>query len=328
MRALVVGGAGYVGSHVARALLRRDYDVLIYDDLSTGKRRLAQDCQLVVGDIRDRSLLARSMSAVDVVLHFAAHAYVGESVTNPRKYFSNNVSAGLDLLNVALDCGVHNVIFSSSCAVYGVPDTLPITEDAPCRPVSPYGESKFFFERALAAYDRAYQLRYVALRYFNAAGADESGEIGELHEPETHLIPSALLTATGARPPLEIFGVDYPTPDGTCIRDYIHVGDLADAHVMAAEHLLSTQESIELNLGMGRGASVREIIRIVEQVVGIPVPCRIVPRRDGDPAVLVADARRAQAILGWKPARTLPDMVDSAWKWMQASRATSSGHIK
>jgi UDP-glucose-4-epimerase GalE len=318
MRALVVGGAGYIGSHIARALLRRNDDVVIYDNLSTGHRRLARDCQLVVGEIRDRSLLAGAIAGMDVVFHFAAHAYVGESVTNPRKYFENNVAGGLELLNVALDCGVRHIVFSSSCAVYGVPERFPITEDAPCRPVSPYGESKLFFERALAAYDRAYQLRYIALRYFNAAGADESGEIGELHEPETHLIPSALLAATGARPPLEIFGADYATPDGTCVRDYVHVADLADAHVMAADRLCAQQESSVLNLGIGQGASVREIIRIVEKVTGKSVPCRVSQRRDGDPAVLIADARRARAVLGWKPTRTLPDMVDSAWKWLQS----------
>jgi UDP-glucose-4-epimerase GalE len=321
MRALLIGGAGYIGSHVARTLLRRNNEVVIYDNLSTGRRQLARDCQLIVGDISDRNLLASAMVGVDAIFHFAAHAYVRESVTNPRKYFSNNVAGGLELLNTALDCGVRNLVFSSSCAVYGIPDTVPITEDVPCRPVNPYGESKLFFERALAAYKLAYDLQYCALRYFNAAGADESGEIGELHDPETHLIPSALLAAAGARPTLDIFGTDYSTPDGTCVRDYVHVADLAEAHVMAGEYLLSKKESLILNLGTEEGTSVREIIRMAEEVTGRSVPCRVSARREGEPAVLVADARRARALLGWTPSRTLPEIVRSAWKWLQTSQA-------
>lgn len=320
MRALLIGGAGYIGSHVGLTLLRRGAEVLAYDNLSTGSRRLARKFQLVVGDVCDRKLLASAMAGVDVVFHFAAHAYVRESVTNPRKYFSNNVAGGLELLNTAVDCGVRNVVFSSSCAVYGLPSTIPITEDLPCHPINPYGDTKLFFERALAAYHRAYNLQYCALRYFNAAGADESGEIGELHDPETHLIPSALLAAAQLRPPLEIFGTDYSTPDGTCVRDYVHVSDLAEAHVMAAEHLLSKKESLTLNLGMGKGASVREIVQIVEQVTGKPVPCRVSAQREGEPPVLVADAQRARAVLGWCAKRTFPDMVLSAWKWLQSSR--------
>jgi UDP-glucose-4-epimerase GalE len=257
-------------------------------------------------------------------MNFAAHAYVGESVTNPRKYFRNNVEGGLVLLNACIDCGVKRIIFSSTCAVYGVPAKVPIAEDNPRQPVNPYGVSKLFFEYALEAYDRAYGLRFAALRYFNAAGADESGEIGELHEPESHLIPSAFLAAIGARPPLELFGTDYPTPDGTCVRDYIHVNDLADAHVSALERLAGGADSIAVNLGTGTGYSVKQVLDKVEQVTGRKVPVRVAPRRAGDPPALVADARLAEQVLGWKATRSLDDIVTTAWKWMQKQKAMSS----
>jgi UDP-glucose-4-epimerase GalE len=255
-------------------------------------------------------------------MHFAAHAYVGESVENPRKYFRNNVEAALCLLNAALDAGIHRFVFSSTCAVYGEPAKVPITEDNPRQPVNPYGTSKLFCEYALEAYDRAYGLRSARLRYFNAAGADDSGEIGELHNPETHLIPLAL-AATGERAELKIFGTDYPTPDGTCVRDYIHVNDLADAHVRALQHLEKGGESIALNLGTGKGDSVLEVIRAAETVTGRTVNRKVGPRRSGDPPVLVADATRAHQVLGWKAKRTLPDIVSSAWKWMQTVRSGS-----
>ena len=250
-------------------------------------------------------------------MHFAAHAYVGESVENPRKYFRNNVEGGLVLINACVDCGVRRIIFSSTCAVYGVPANIPIPEDTPRQPVNPYGVSKLFFEQALAAYDRAYGLRFTALRYFNAAGADESGDVGELHDPESHLIPSAMLAATGARPELELFGTDYPTPDGTCVRDYIHVNDLADAHVSALERLAGGADSIAVNLGTGTGYSVKEVLNKIEQVTGRKVPARIAPRRPGDPPALVADSRLAEQVLHWKATRSLDDIVTTAWKWMQ-----------
>src|SRR6202049_2859441 len=237
MAVLVIGGAGYIGSHTARALKRAGHEVIIFDNLSTGYEFLAAGFELVKGDGLDADALARVLPRANAIMHFAAHAYFGESGTNPKKYFHNNVEGGLSLLNAALDAGVKKIIFSSTCAVYGEPAKVPIEENIPRQPVNPYGVTKLFFEEALEAYDRAYGFRYASLRYFNAAGADESGEIGELHEPETHLIPLALRAAAGTGPELQILGADYPTPDGTCIRDYTHVTDLAEAHVKALEYL-------------------------------------------------------------------------------------------
>ncbi len=325
MVVLIVGGAGYIGSHTARRLKSHGHDVVIYDNLSTGHACLAEGFELIVGDIEDTSKLASTMERVDAVMHFAAHAYVGESVQNPRKYFRNNVEAGLALLNTCLDCGVRKFIFSSTCAVYGVPSQIPITEDNPRLPVNPYGVTKLFFERALEAYDAAYGLHFAALRYFNAAGCDDSGEIGELHEPETHLIPSALQAVTGARPELELYGTDYPTPDGTCIRDYIHVTDLAEAHVLALKHLANGGSSVALNLGTGSGSSVKEVLDAVEKVTGRPVPKRMAPRRAGDPPALVADPTRAQNLLQWKATRSLNEIVRTAWQWMQSVAPSTLG---
>jgi UDP-glucose-4-epimerase GalE len=319
---LVVGGAGYIGSHAARTLRRSGYEAIIYDSLVNGHRRLTQGFELIKGDIADEATLRSVLKRVDGVMHFAAHAYVGESVENPRKYFHNNVEAALSLLNATLDAGIRRFVFSSTCAVYGEPAKVPITEDNPRQPVNPYGTSKLFCEHALEAYDRAYGLRSARLRYFNAAGADESGEIGELHNPETHLIPLALAaTQDGAE--LKIFGTDYPTHDGTCVRDYIHVNDLADAHVQALQHLEKGGESVALNLGSGSGNSVLEVIQAAEQVTGRPVRRKLGPRRAGDPPVLVADPALAQRVLGWKATRALPEIVSSAWKWMQTARSGS-----
>jgi UDP-glucose-4-epimerase GalE len=317
MKVLVVGGAGYIGSHAARTLRRFGHEVIIYDNLSTGHRGFAKGFELVEGDLNDGDRLAKALRRVDSVMHFAAFALVGESVENPRKYFRNNVEAALMLLNTCLDSGVRRVIFSSTCAVYGTPAKVPIPEDTPRLPVNPYGISKLFFERALESYDRAYGLRFASLRYFNAAGADESGEIGESHDPESHLIPSALLALTGARPELEIFGTDYPTPDGTCVRDYIHVNDLAEAHVLALQHLEKGGDSLAVNLGTGHGHSVKEVLDKIEQVTGRKIPKRMAPRRPGDPPALVADPRGAQKVLQWKATRSLEDMVSTAWNWMQ-----------
>jgi UDP-glucose 4-epimerase len=319
---LVVGGAGYIGSHAARALRRSGYEAIIYDSLVNGHRRLTQGFELIKGDIADEATLRSVLKRVDGVMHFAAHAYVGESVENPRKYFHNNVEAALSLLNATLDAGIRRFVFSSTCAVYGEPAKVPITEDNPRQPVNPYGTSKLFCEYALEAYDRAYGLRSACLRYFNAAGADESGEIGELHNPETHLIPLALAaTQDGAE--LKIFGTDYPTPDGTCVRDYVHVNDLADAHVRAFQHLEKGGESVALNLGSGIGNSVLEVIQAAEVVTGRPVRRKVGPRRAGDPPVLVADPALAQQVLGWKPTRALREIVSSAWQWMQTVRSGS-----
>jgi UDP-glucose-4-epimerase GalE len=311
---LVVGGAGYIGSHAAHVLQRRGYEVIIYDNLCTGHRELAEGFELIVGDIADSAQLAKALSRADAVMHFAAHAYVGESVENPRKYFQNNVSAALALLNSVMDSRVRKFIFSSTAAVYGTPEKSPITENSPRQPVNPYGATKLALENALEAYSRAYGLRFVAFRYFNAAGADESGKIGENHDPETHLIPLILQAIQGKRAALEIFGDDYPTPDGTCIRDYIHVNDLAEAHVLGLEHL-SKAESGAMNLGTGKGYSVHEVVAAVEKVTGHKVPTHIGSRRAGDPAELVADPGRAKKLLNWQAKRSLEEIVASAWKW-------------
>src|ERR1022692_4576584 len=333
-RVLVSGGAGYIGSHTARALRRAGYEVVIYDNLSTGFRRLAQGFELVDGDILDPAALWPVLARVDAVMHFAAHAYIGESVEHPRKYFRNNVLGALSLLDSALDAGIRRFVFSSSRAVYGIPEQIPITERAPREPVNPYGASKLFFENALEAYDRAYGLRSVRLRYFNAAGADDSGEIGELHDPETHLIPLALAASAANGPELQIHGSDYPTPDGTCLRDYVHVNDLADAHVRALQYLETNgngrnndetnndekgADSLVLNLGTGCGHSVLEVIRAAENATGHPVRQKLGPRRPGDPPVLVGDPAKAQRILGWVAQRNLADIVSSAWMWMRES---------
>jgi len=322
---LVVGGAGYIGSHAAHALKRRGYAAIIYDNLCTGHASLAQGFEFIVGDISDAAKLKPVLQRVDAVMHFAAHAYVGESVLEPRKYFQNNFVAAFSLLNSALDCKVKKFIFSSTCATYGTPRTMPITEETPQLPVNPYGASKLAFEQALQAYDRAYGLRSVSFRYFNAAGADENGLVGEVHSPETHLIPSAFEAIHGERPALEIYGNDYPTPDGTCIRDYIHVNDLAEAHVLGLGYL-EHGNSTALNLGTGRGNSVNEVIATIERVTGKEVPRRMAPRRAGDPPELVADPSRAKEILNWKAKRSLEQIVSTAWNWDQSQRAGRSGH--
>lgn len=321
MVVLVVGGAGYIGSHAARALRRAGHEVIIFDNLSTGFESLAAGFELVKGDVLDANALARVLPRAQAIMHFAAHAYVGESVTNPRKYFRNNVEGGLSLLNAALDAGVKKIIFSSTCAVYGEPQKVPIEENIPRQPVNPYGVTKLFFEQALEAYDRAYGFRYTSLRYFNAAGADESGEIGELHDPETHLIPLAMRAAAGLGPALQIFGSDYPTPDGTCIRDYIHVNDLASVHVKALEHLAAGKESLAVNVGTGKGASVQEVISAVEKVSGKKVPHTLAPRRAGDPPALVANPAKAQSLLQWKATRGLDEVVSTAWNWEERRKS-------
>jgi UDP-glucose-4-epimerase GalE len=316
---LVVGGAGYIGSHAARVLQRKGYDVIIYDNLSTGHRELAEGFELIVGDISDSAKLAAVLRRCDSVMHFAAHAYVGESVQDPRKYFRNNVVGALALLDSVMDSRVRKFIFSSTCAVYGNPVKVPITESNPRQPVNPYGATKLAFENALDAYSRAYGLKYVAFRYFNAAGADELGGIGEKHQPETHLIPLIFHAIQGKRAALEIFGDDYPTRDGTCIRDYIHVTDLAEAHVLGLEYL-SGADSVAMNLGTGTGYSVHEVVAMVEQVTGHKVPTHIGVRRAGDPAELVADPSLAEKLLNWKARRSLQQIVESAWKWAQSQR--------
>jgi UDP-glucose-4-epimerase GalE len=319
---LVVGGAGYIGSHTAHALRRAGHQAIIYDNLSTGNARLAEGFEFIIGDVADGGKLSRVLRRVDAVMHFAACAYVGESVIEPRKYVENNLRNGMTMLHAVLDSGVRKFIFSSSCAVYGNPTKLPITERTLRLPVNPYGATKLAFEHVLEAYDRAYGLRFVAFRYFNAAGADEACAVGELHTPETHLIPCAFEAILGQRSSMEIFGDDYPTPDGTCVRDYIHVNDLAEAHVLGLDYLRGNV-SAELNLGTGSGHSVRQVLSAVERATGYKVPIRIGGRRVGDPAELVADPSLAAAILGWQARRSLDDMVASAWRWSRMNSRKS-----
>ena len=327
MRVLVTGGAGYVGSHAIRALRERGHEILVYDNLATGHQEVLRDFRLVWGDTGDRAMLLSALQGMDAVMHFAAFINVGESVENPRKYFDNNVRRALNLLDTVLEAGLRRFLFSSTAAVYGNPLSVPIPESAPLQPVNPYGVTKLLLEQALQAYDRAYGLRFAALRYFNAAGAHESGETGEWHDPETHLIPSALLAAAGMRPEMQLFGDDYPTPDGTCIRDYIHVSDLADAHVLALEYLASEGRSVALNLGTGQGHSNREVLAMVEQVTGRPLPIKISTRRPGDPPSLVADPTRAEQLLAWKAKQPLREIVSSAWRWLQKRDALLSNRV-
>ena len=328
MRVLVTGGAGYIGSHTAKALAHAGWEPVVLDDLSMGHRGAVRWGPFVHGNVGNRDLLRQVIGEhrVEGVIHFAACAYVGESVNEPRKYFQNNVANTLALLEVMMDAGVERIVFSSTCATYGLPESPAIGEDHPQRPVNPYGESKLFIERVLHAYGHAYGMRWIDLRYFNAAGADPDGELGEDHDPETHLIPLIAAAALGQRPCIDVFGTDYPTPDGTAIRDFVHVTDLADAHVRALRHLKDGGDSVALNLGTGAGHSVREVIATVEQVGRRSVPVREASRRPGDPPALVADARRAQTVLGWHPQYAALDViVRTAWDWHEGVLAGQRG---
>ena len=329
MSVLIVGGAGYIGSQTAKAVAAAGLQPIVFDNLVYGHEWAVKWGPLVRGDLADRALLVDVMKrhSVDAVIHFAAYAYVGESVTNPRKYFGNNVTGTLNLLDAMLDAGVRDVVFSSTCATYGEPQKVPIAEDHPQNPVNPYGETKLAVEKMLHWYSQAYGLRYAALRYFNAAGADPDGEIGEDHDPETHLIPLAIDAAVVSGAELQIFGTDYPTPDGTAIRDYIHVVDLADAHLRALAKLRDDQTNgttaLRLNLGTGRGHSVREVVAAVRKVTGRDVRVREVGRRAGDPPALVADARQAAAVLGWQPRHPeLEVIVEHAARWRERREYT------
>ena len=323
MSVLIVGGAGYIGSQTAKVVAAAGLQPVVFDNLVYGHEWAVKWGPLVRGDLADRALLVDTMKRhqVDAVIHFAAYAYVGESVTNPRKYFGNNVAGTLSLLDAMLDAGVRDVVFSSTCATYGEPLKVPMSEDHPQNPVNPYGETKLAVEKILRWYSQAYELRYAALRYFNAAGADPDGEVGEDHDPETHLIPLAIAAALGERGALDVFGTDYPTPDGTAIRDYIHVVDLAEAHVLSLAKLRAGAKELHLNLGTGRGQSVREVVSTVSKVAGRQVPFREVGRRAGDPPALVADARKAAEVLGWKT--RFPDLeviVEHAFRWRQRGK--------
>lgn len=317
MRVLVTGGAGYVGSHVVRALLEAGHEPVVYDNLSTGHVEAVRDAELVIGDVRDRERLASILEkrVFDGCVHLAALSLVGESMHDPARYFNNNVSGGLVLLDALVTAGVPWIVFSSTAAVYGEPKEVPITEEHPKRPTNPYGESKLMFERILHWYERAYGLRYVSLRYFNAAGASPRGDIGEDHAIETHLIPLILQTALGMRERIAIYGTDYPTPDGTAVRDYVHVCDLAKAHLAAISRLGTGGGSGSYNLGSQRGYSVLQVIDVARRVTGREIPVSLEARRNGDPAVLVASFSLAERELGWKPEMDLQAIIETAWQW-------------
>jgi UDP-glucose-4-epimerase GalE len=320
MKVLVTGGAGYIGSHTAKELVHDGHEVVVLDNFSTGHRWAVKWGELVEGDVGDAALVARTLRrcGIDAVVHFAASSYVGESMVEPRKYFRNNVVNTIGLLDGMLAAGVTRIVFSSTCATYGIPEQLHLTEEHPQKPVNPYGESKLFIEKMLGWYAPAYGFTYAALRYFNAAGADADRQLGEDHFPETHLIPLVIEAALGRRSTVDIFGTDYPTPDGTAIRDYIHVTDLARAHVLALRQL-EAGNSVLLNLGTGHGYSVRDVIAAVQTVTGRTVPARDTPRRAGDPAVLVAAAGRAATVLGWQPkCSELVEIVRTAFDWHAA----------
>jgi UDP-glucose 4-epimerase len=320
---LVTGGAGYIGSHAVLALKQAGYDVIVLDNLVYGHRDIVEQVlqvELIVGDTADRTLLDQLFADHEIaaVMHFAAYAYVGESVSHPAKYYRNNVTGTLTLLEAMLAAEVKHFVFSSTCASYGVPKTNPIPEDHPQNPINPYGMSKLMVEQILDDFDQAYDLKSVRFRYFNACGADPEGRLGEDHSPETHLIPLVLLTALGKRDSISIFGTDYPTPDGTCVRDYIHVTDLAQAHVQGLEYLLKGGDTNIFNLGNGNGFSVREVIEVARQVTQREIKAIECDRRPGDPPALVGSSEKARALLGWNPQYAdLQDIIRHAWNWHQ-----------
>jgi UDP-glucose 4-epimerase len=317
MSILVTGGAGYIGSHCVNALMKRGMDVVVADNLSKGHRAAVSGARLYVGDLNDEGFLSSvfEKEKPEAVIHFAAFSLVGESVSEQGKYFLNNLGGSVRLLDAMRRSGTRDIIFSSTAAVYGEPEKTPITEDMPKCPTNPYGRSKLMVEKALHWFHNAFGIRYAALRYFNVAGAAAGGKIGEHHDPETHLIP-LVLRAAGNGIPVRIFGSDYPTPDGTCVRDYIYVEDLIDAHLLALDYLKGGGESGAFNLGLGHGFSVKEIIEAARKATGRPIDVIDAPRRAGDPAVLIASGDRARKILGWKPAHDdIGDIISSAWAW-------------
>lgn len=320
---LVAGGAGYIGSHTVKYLLKKDYNVVVVDNLVYGHREAVLTKNFEEVDLADKEALRKVFKKyqIDAVIHFAAYAFVGESVVEPQKYYWNNVVNTLNLLDVMLENNVKNIVFSSTCATYGNPDYMPLDEKHSQNPINPYGNTKFMMEKIMADYDKAYGLKSAALRYFNAAGADTQGELGECHAPETHLIPLVLKAINGERENITVFGTDYDTPDGTCIRDYIHVEDLAEAHMLALEKINSSQESLQLNLGTGIGTSVKEIIQAAEEVTGQKVPLVYGQRRAGDPSKLYASNQKAKEVLNWNPKYTnIRDIIKTAWVWEQSEK--------
>lgn len=321
---LVTGGAGYIGSHAVKALATASFHPISFDNLSTGHRELVTGGELVEGDLLDKKKLEEVFEKQEItaVMHFASHCYVGESWEDPFKYYHNNLVNALHLFGVMLRHNVKKFIFSSTCAVYGNPERVPISETHPLNPINPYGRSKLFIEQMLHDFDAVYGLRYISLRYFNAAGADPEGVLGEDHDPETHLIPRALDVALDRLPALTVNGDDYPTPDGTCVRDYIHVTDLASAHLLALQRLLNGGKSDVFNLGTGQGFSIRQIIDQVERTTGKRIPITIGPRRTGDPPVLVANAKKASRELGWKSKyASLEQVISTAWNWHRVRKS-------
>ncbi|MCX6576056.1 MAG: UDP-glucose 4-epimerase GalE [Candidatus Aminicenantes bacterium] len=317
-KVLVTGGAGYIGCHTAKELLKQGFEVVVFDNLSNGKKEFVLGGELIVGDLLDKDAVRRVFRSGDIaaVLHFASLIQVGESYLDPRKYYGQNLISSLNLLEAMLEAGVRSFIFSSSAAVYGTPLHIPIPEDHPLLPFNPYGQTKFFVEKILQDYDRAYGMKFISLRYFNAAGADPDGEMGEMHNPETHLIPNILLAILGKKEYLEIYGTDFPTPDGTAVRDYIHVTDLSSAHVLALQKLLASSQSEFINLGTNKGYSVREVIAKSEELTGKKVPSRSKSRRQGDVPVLLASKEKAERLLGWKLRYSeLETIIETAWKW-------------
>lgn len=316
---LVIGGAGYIGSHMVRMLANQGYNPVVFDNLSKGHREAVANYPFELGDLGDKARLTEVFKkyGIEAVMHFAAFAEVGESVKEPSKYYHNNVAKVLDLLDALVENDIKYFVFSSTAATFGEPVRPKIDESHPQNPINPYGNTKLMVEKILADFDTAYGLKATALRYFNASGADDSGEIGESHNPETHLIPIVLQAATGKRASIKMFGTDYPTPDGTCVRDYVHVNDLARAHILALEKMFKDNVSERFNLGSGNGFSVAEIVKEAKRITGIDFTVEKAPRRDGDPAVLVADSAKAERILGWKPQYNLTRIIETAWNWEQ-----------
>ncbi|MCX7845402.1 MAG: UDP-glucose 4-epimerase GalE [Dictyoglomaceae bacterium] len=317
---LVTGGAGYIGSHVVKDLIKKGYDVIVIDNLEKGHRSAVKSKYFYKVDLKDKDSLEEIFESFKIngVLHFAAASLVGESMANPGKYFENNILGGLNLLDCMVKYDIKFLIFSSTAAVYGEPKIIPIPEDHPTIPTNVYGSSKLMFEEILKWYEKIFGIKYISLRYFNAAGCDPEGELGEDHNPETHLIPLVLKTALGQRDYVEIYGSDYPTPDRTCIRDYIHISDLSSAHILALEALLSGKRSDIYNLGNSRGFSVREVIKTAEKVVGERIPVKEVGRRAGDPAILIASSNKIKKDLGWNPQYSdLEEIIESHWRWLK-----------